>query len=90
MSMDVQVIIVTRRDASYRVSVFAPGTPSRLWTMVYRSNQMCLTELGCVGLLSPIEVAKAHASDLDEMDALLVIRTETEPEVLKVAGFVEQ
>jgi len=90
MSMDVRVIIVSRPDTSYRVSVFAPGMPSRFWTTVYRSKQMCLTELGCVGLLIPAEVAKAHASDLDEKDAVLVIRTMTEPEVLRAAGFVEQ
>jgi hypothetical protein len=88
--MDVRVIIVSRGDASYRVSVFVPGIHSCVWTIVYGSKQMCLTELGCVGLLSPIEVAAAHASDLDERDALLVIRTETEPEVLRAAGFVER
>ena len=89
MSMDVRVIIMSHPDGSCQVSVLAPNT-TRSWIKKYRYKQFCLNELISVGLLTHSEKAEEEASNLANRDRMFVVHTKIEPEVLRVAGFVEQ
>jgi hypothetical protein len=60
---DVRVIIVSMPDSTCQVYVLAPNESVRSWTREYRSKHEGLTELGCVDLLTPIEVDGAQATD---------------------------
>jgi hypothetical protein len=90
LPMDVRVIIVSHRDESCRVSVVFTSKQGPVWIRKYQSKQLCLTDLVDLGLLTVIEVAEAQASDFDKTRALWVIHTDTETDVLRTAGFVEQ
>jgi hypothetical protein len=56
----------------------------------YRYKQLCLNELISVGLLTHSEKAEEEASNLANRDRMFVMHAKIEPEVLRVAGFVEQ
>ena len=89
MFMDVRVIIMSHPAGSCQVSVLAPKT-TRSWIKKYRYKQLCLNELISIGLLTHSEKAEEEASNLANRDRMFVMHTKIEPEVLRVAGFVEQ
>ena len=49
---------------------------------------MCLTELETLGLLTALEVAKAHESDFEKRAAMLTFHAVAEPEALIAAQFI--
>lgn len=87
--MDVRVIIMSHPDGSAQVSVSASKT-TLSWIKKYRYKQICLNELISIGLLTHSEGAEEHASNLANKNLMFVVDTQIEPEVLRVAGFVEQ
>jgi hypothetical protein len=90
LPMDVRVVIVSLRDESCRVSVVFTDKRAHVWIRKYQSKQLCLTDLVGLGLLTGIEVTDAQVSDFDKTGAMWVIHTETETDLLRAAGFIEQ
>ncbi len=87
--MDVRVLI-TQILERYRVRVFAPGPPCRIWVKDYDSKAHCLAELAYVGLATPSEIDDALQAGINTSIAALAIRAHVEPSVLNATGFVEQ
>jgi hypothetical protein len=56
----------------------------------YRYKQRCLSALISVGLLTHSEKAEEEASNLANKERMFVAHTKINPEVLRVAGFVDQ
>ena len=80
---------MSQPDGSAQVSVSASKT-TRSWIKKYRYKEICLNELISIGLLTHSERAEEHASNLADKNRMFVMDTQIEPEVLTLAGFVEQ
>lgn len=87
--MDVRVLVVLG-DEGYRVRILAPKPPVRNWLKIYESKLLCMIELRCLKLLTPTESEEALDDNFDHTGAMLVFETDTEVEILRAAGFVEQ
>jgi hypothetical protein len=85
--MNVLVTIVGQPDESLQVSVASREHDGHVWGKKFRSKKMCLTELETLGLLTALEVAKAHESDFEKRAAMLTFHAVAEPEALIAAQF---
>jgi hypothetical protein len=90
LPMDVRVIIASRPDESFRVSVASSKLQGHVWIKKFESKAICLIELRTLGLLTALEMAEAQASDFAKRHGTLVFHAVAEPEALITAHFVDQ
>jgi hypothetical protein len=88
-NMDARLLICWHPTNIYQACVMFPEIP-RAWTKTYYSKLECMTELRCIDILTPTDADEALASDFDVKDRIVIVRTDTDPETLREAGFDEK
>jgi hypothetical protein len=87
-SMDVRVLVCWHPGDIYHASV-ASRDFSRGWSKLYPSKRACADDLCQIGLITIMDRQDVLESNFDIEDRILTTETDTVPELLENAGFVE-